>query len=429
MIRKLKISADRFLDLLFGYAGHSSQLAGGLATMFIVTWYAGLDVYGIWVALNALQTLVGRVFCIPTNELLFYFSAKKLDRNSSLAILVVCLLIDIIVSGVLFLAIFIFADYFIELFLDGEVSKDDFLIYFVYVILLTTRNFSLAYWLSEGAYRKSVLLGVLEQTLKILLLFYFFGFLRGDNIDSVIYAALIAALPISVLFLLRPVLFVAKRLELLSFRDLKVVSDQAFSYIRISYFNYALNGLTKSIDNLLVAYFFSNQVVGLYATLKQFSMPLTYIVAPVINLSYRSFSKSLRAEEFSNIVNVISTSLKYLLLILMPSFVFATAALYMYTAVQEITFERRELLVYLFTFIATSTSVTYWWSRPLAAVYNPRLSIHAQIIFLLIYLSLVAPLSRTAGLIGFSLVSCICSIGLLLYWVKVLNRFKSKEIG
>jgi len=77
LIRKLKISADRFLDLLFGYAGHSSQLAGGLATMFIVTWYAGLDVYGIWVALNALQTLVGRVFCIPTNELLFYFSAKS----------------------------------------------------------------------------------------------------------------------------------------------------------------------------------------------------------------------------------------------------------------------------------------------------------------------------------------------------------------
>ncbi|TFH72269.1 hypothetical protein E3V39_11790 [Gammaproteobacteria bacterium LSUCC0112] len=423
-----RISKDRLFDLLFGYVGHASQFISGFVTMFIITKYSGIGVYGIWVALNAVQTFTSRVISVPTNEAYFYFSSKKPSTNSKVSILLLSLSIDLVVGLMLIIVAYLFGAYLIDLLFDGEIYASYITYYFVYAFFLSIRTFSVAYWLNNDGYKKSVLLGVLEQTIKLLLLTYFFIYLQEEEIYYVIIAVLISTAPISMIFLVAPAKYLIKNWLFFDKSNFKDHFTQYAKYTKKAYASFVLNGIIKSVDNLLVSILFSNQVVGLYATIKQFAMPLNFAIAPIINLSYRSFSKSLADNKLSAITNVIYRSLKLLIIVSIPIFIITLTMLFLYGNVQDLNFESTDYLIFVFSFSTTAIGVFYWWARPFASVYDPTLSLRAQFVFIVVYSILIYPLSINIGLLGFCLALFLCSVVLLFYWFRILWVLRSSKL-
>ena len=423
-------------DLSFSYITKAITVSFGFLQIFLINRYFGIATFGQLAIIMSTAGVFSSLLTARSSEAVTrFFKREELKQNYENAkfILFTGFSIDLVTAILLVGLIYFTSSFIATTFLKDIKLQNEIVLYSYITFFIFLKGTLFGYLQSKEMFVKMNVINIIESFIKIVMIISFVFIWDATNLDDIIYSFLAASI-ISLLY----ATYIFLTLYLKEYKDIKLVINKAllkeyWNFNFKTFFSSSLKAINQHADNLMIAYFLNNEIVGIYQLIKKILSPIMIISEPFSTLVYPKlihFFETKQNQRFKNII------IKITLYIFMLSIFYMTLG-YLFLGKILILMGVDFKPIYNSYYIIIGSIVVFtaslWWSRIFSNVLNPMYSIYS-IIFGNVYLITISLLSiYYFGLIGF-----LCSILILriftnMYWFFLLNKyiikfnFKEKE--
>lgn len=263
-------------------------------------------------------------------------------------------------------------------------------------------------------------LSVLEQALKVSLVLWGVGRAEDLNLQMLMVLIFASSIPITLLYL---IIAYKHLFQIPPGRWVHTKWIRFYWYFSVSTFvSSTLKSGHKNIDSVILGYFSSPSIVGIYNLFKQFISPIEMLAAPYALQIYPKFVHALSAKKIDPIAESIRQGSNSLLrngclvmLVTIPS-------AYIYFSWVDIRLIGKDYVSFFILLAASFIIQRLWWSRAFSLASKPGLSITANITALVITLfTMPILITLLGGLLGAAVTILLNSTILFFYWTKAFK--------
>lgn len=409
-------------DVLFSYFTQGIALSTSFVNFFLITQFAGLEVYGQYAVLAASLGFISAIVMVRSGESVVKFYKTEVikgDLSKAKAYLLYGFLFDLVTAVFLLLLVYVTTGVIAEYLLKSKELESSVLIFSLINISVLLRGTCLGYFQSKERFNLINGLKVFESVLISVALFVALSQF-GSSLHNVINAYIVASTSSLLLFYLYYFVYASRESTTRAQID-KSSFQKYFRFNFVTFFSSGLKAGNKSYDGIVLAYFTSPVVVGVYSILKKFFMPAEMLVQPFRNILYPKVVKFWELDEKQKLRILIRTISVRLVFVVMAY----GGVLYLCSG---LIFNLFNIEGQIDGYIILLFSVTYtlmtsmWWTRIFSNTVNPVYSLVAGA-FSTVYQLLVS----TLAVYYFGLVGLICSmlsvnVLLFVYWRRLLKN-------
>lgn len=430
LIKKL-VNTKFKKDLSISYASKLIIFSFGFLQILLINRYYGVEIFGqLTIIVSSAGIFSSLVTAKSSEAVTRFFTREILNNNIENAkfILVIGIVIDIFISLLLVLLVYLCSNLISEKLLQNMNLSFEVFIYSFVGFFTFLRGTLIGYFQAKEMFFQINLISVIEAFVKISLLvisiFYF------EQLIYIIYIFIFASF-ISYFYSL--ILFL-KHYKL-SFSNIKIninkdLLKEYFSFNLKTFTSSSLKIGTTNIDNLILAYYTNSEIVGIYQTLKKIFSPLLFVVSPISMLKLTQTVRLYENKEFftlHKLIYSITAKLTIFSVFILICLFFILKYYFMYQNIQYTNEIAISFIILSFYFILPTL---IWWSRNFIIMYNPTIPIYTNLI--LTFTSILFPiilfeLNILSPLIAISLSILLALIPSWIFAPLIYIKFMKKQ--
>lgn len=426
LAREFHILLDKkfISDARLNYLAQILNIFLGFIFVTQVVKFAGLEVYGMLAVLLALGATVTNLISFRTNEALVKFYRRAIARKND-ELKYFAILAGLVVDAITGLALLVIIQFFaetIEVKLLKTHEAQHAVVLFSYISAIQfLRGTGYGLLTAQERFKVINLLSVVEQATKVVCLVLAVWVSHQLILKTILLTTLVSSIPFTLFYL-----FIA--LRLLFNRPLR--RWMRAKWIRL-YWNFSASTFVsstlksghKNLDAVILGYFSSPATVGVYNLFKQFISPVEMLASPYANQIYPKFVDALIRKSIEPVKLAIQQGSRTLLLQGCTIMLGVLPIAYVYFEWNNIKIAASDYLAFFVLIVASLMVQRLWWTRALSLATNPRLSITANSIALVITI-LVMPVlvSHLGGVLGAASSILVINAFLYYFWGKELVK-------
>jgi O-antigen/teichoic acid export membrane protein len=418
-------------DLLLTYAAKSSTAGFGFLVMILINRYSveGVHTFGQITLIASSAGMLSTLLSARTGEAVTRFFVRE-NQSGHIGRAKFLLFIGMTIDSILALLV-LGTIYALSGAISNSLLKSDDLAPLIAVYGLVTgfdmmMATPLSYFQSMKRFKTINLISTIRSILYPALLAYFFFIAHRNSLNEIILASVLS---VGTIFILVYASFTFSVLA--HFKGVKASYSRPLllEYLRfnaITFLSTTIKAGNKSIDNLILGYYSSPEIVGVFQSIKRLTFPIMFVSSPFQLLYYPLIVKQ-------HIDNRMMDMWYFILRIcgkaLLMSFGLSIGLVLLFKpAFQLMGVEVIPLYVKLLFVIIVLDLIqnSLWWVRSFSNAVNPKYSLIGNSLATLLQLTLVVFLSSSYGLAGF--IAGQLSIALMLFYFWFTRLYKSSHL-
>jgi O-antigen/teichoic acid export membrane protein len=382
MIKKLLNSKFK-KDLSFSYVTQAITVTFGFLQLFLINRYYGVEVFGQLAIIMSTAGIFSSLLTARSSEAVTrFFKREELNENFENAkfVLFIGFFIDLITALLLVLLIYLVSNFVAITFLKDIELQDEIIIYSFITFINFLRGSMTGYLQSKEMFYKMNIVTIIESFCKITFLMVAIFILNKHFLVNIIYVFLIASV---VSFLYVAYIFIksyAYEYKEVYFYFNKILFKEYWVFNLKTFTSSSLKIGATNIDNIILSYYSTTEIVGIYQTLKKLLSPLAFIVTPLTTLTLSKTVKLYEKKEFSDLhamITRVTVILITISLIIVASLFLLLKPLLLF---QNINYNDTNLVAFSLLSVLYILPIFIWWSRNFIIVHNPMIPIYSNIL-------------------------------------------------
>lgn len=422
MVKKL-INTKFKKDILFSYFTQVIVIIFGFINIYIITNYAGIEKFG---QLSILVSTVGFMSLLLTarsgEAIVKFYKREKINHNyqNAKAYLFYGVVLDIITAILLFGLTWALSSFIATSFLKDTTLADVVTTFAFINVFFFLRGTMSGYLQANEMFYIFNGLKIIDVSVLALVLYLTLTSVGSELInivDSYIYTKII-------IFTLTFIIFVIHYVK--EFRGIKVQLKKEFlkEYLKFNIITFSSSSLkagNQNFDSLVLSYFASPTIVGVYAIIKKFFMPIQVMVSPFSTITYPKLTKLWYEKKYKEFDNTIKKIVKLLFLGTILYFILLSLFSDLLISIFKLEYEDINILLYLMMGVFIFTPLL-WWTRSFSNIVNPNYSLYAGMYYTIFQIMLLPLAVSYGGIINLLVVLNLLVFGLFLYWFKKYKK-------
>lgn len=427
-INLLKIIKLAKSSLGFQYLAQASTAITSFALMYLMTSSGSLEVYGQYLALLAISSVVTNLIGIRTNEAIVRFVKEAILNNDipkKRISLILGVTVDFTIASIVFFLFTIFDLQIAKLLFDDAGQSSDVQFFGLYSALIVISGSPAGYLMALEKLKLNALLTIGSNFSKLGILVFFVS-----NGAEIALSEITTALVLSTFFLASPIVIIFYEVFYKLRQSKKSLDkDNIIAYLSFSLKTFVSSSLkagNKKIDDLAVVTFAGDEQLGLYGLIKQFFVPLHYAAGPIATVWYPKFITAVNVNKKSlgGIIGSLNRKLMPVLVALIIVFLTLSAGYLIYL---DNVITTGLIITVLFSGLTALFQASQWWARPLSNTCNPNWSINSNLFSSIMSICVLIPMVFLHGIVGAAVTSAFISAITFGYWKMKLRSISYKE--
>ena len=389
--------------------------------MLIINNYAveGITTFGQLTLIISTAGLISSALSMRTAEAVTKFLLELKNDKDKKTIILTSFFSDIIISFFVFIVLFLFSNKISLIFLKSTLHVDSIFYYSLISVIEIMRGLPHALFQSKKLFNWINFFLGFRSLLQIIIITFLFKFGYND-LESIISGLLIGSF---ILIVMEYSLFLNKTLRIFFNKESinYLILNKYIKFNIVTFSSTSIKALHQHLDKLIIGYFFSVNLVGIYATLKKITSPIIFFAAPLQLIYYPKIIEWNKKNK-SKIVDIINKSLRKLSLAgILYSSILLMALPYALN-LTGIAFNDKYYLYVSIILLITILNNNQWWTRSYANATNPIYSVYLNTFSLLFQPLICLPMTFYLNFEGFLFSQVILSSLLLFIWIIKLNE-------
>lgn len=389
--------------------------------MWLINSQAGVEVYGIYTLIIASTTVITKFVSARTGEAIIKFFVEATvngDEEKKKQTIVYSFLIDLICSMSVTFIIYIFRDQLSNYVSKGQDISNCVLLYSVVVACSFLKSTPLGYFQATSKFNVVNFFNVLDVIVKVGLLSQY-AYYQTLDIDSIILSAVLSSI-ISVLILM--IIFI-KEVRNIIFSNNKLYNpnfvNAYMKYTLTTFSSSTLKGINQGGDVLILGFFTSPLIVGLYESLKKIANIVTFISIPFPFLYSPRLSKLFVQREF----RVVHQELRKITKLMITTSLILSLLIY---ASRDYIFELITIpdqkVEFVLLLLVSVLNNTMWWGRIYSNIVDPMISLRINIVISFFMTTVVLSSTYLYSIVGTASSMLIMNVFILSLYISSLMR-------
>ncbi|MCA2015717.1 oligosaccharide flippase family protein [Vibrio tritonius] len=413
------------------YSATAITILTSFAMMWLINRSSGVDVYGKYVIILTVTSMLTKFLSARTSEgvIKFFieFDSIKSNRLKTLT-LVYGHIIDLSLGLLLLGLSVIFSDYISLLFTKSTDISEPLILYSICVFLSFVKSTPTGFFQSIEKIGIINKVTIIENLIKVFLLLIFIYVLKWEtSLLSVVMLCLISTI-IPALYMWYEYIYEVYNGKFICFNRSVSHVDFKERYIKFTITTF-LSSTLKSInlngDTFILGLFTSPSVVGIYDSLKKIVNVISFLSIPLPLLYASAFSKSY----INRTLHVLWKKVIKINFLLVTISILVTVVIY-----QLFPFIMRYMNIsenldceYIIMSISIMFNVIVWWGRIYSNVVNPIISLKINI-YISLFIVMVYPISvKTYQMSGLIISTLILNLLIFLVYCYYAKREMKSE--
>jgi O-antigen/teichoic acid export membrane protein len=408
-------------DLIFSYSTQFLTIIFGFIQLFLINRYFGVKIYGQLLLIMSIVGIFSSLLTARTSEAITkFFKREELNNNyeNAVFVLIIGLLIDFITASILLLITYNLADFIAIKFLKNEHLSLMIVFYSFIIFFVFLRGTFIGYFQAKEMFIQINIITIMESFLKVLGLLLVIEFFKDFSLKNIIYVYLGATIGSFFYTIFIFTRSINKFFKSIQIKFNKFLFKEYWSFNIKTFFSSSLKAGNRNIDNLLIGFFLSDEVVGIYQTLKKIISPIMIVSTPFSMLIYPKLVYYFELGERKKFIMLIMKISFYILLIGILYSIISYLFLPLIFQLMNINFFGIYRIYYLLLIILTILVSQMWWVRIFSNVVNPSYSIYMNLFSMLYQLSISYLSVKMFGFIGLIISLIIMNIIIFIFWIK-----------
>lgn len=424
-----KILNSRFKkDLSFSYITQLLTISFGFIQLFLINRYFGIDIYGQIAIIVASAGIFSSLLTARSSEAITrFFRREELNKNFSNAkfILYIGFIVDFITGCLLVIGIYFLSEFISSTFLKSDSFSEEVVLYSFITFIIFLRGTINGYLQAQEMFIEMNKITISELLLKIFLLLFFIFVLDMKSLKDAILIFLIASIGSYFYAFVVFIKSYSLKYKEVFFKYNKTILKEYWSFNLKTFFSSTLKAGNQNVDNLILAYFFNAQIVGIYQIIKKILSPVSMISKPFTTLVYTKLINYYENNQKSKFKNII---LKISFYIILTSVLYVTLAIVFIDDIfylLNIEFLSEYLISLVIISCITIIGAQMWWTRIFSNTVNPNYSIYVNLFATLYQLIITVFISKYFGFEGMLYSILIMQILIYSYLLKKVYDYVS----
>jgi len=389
--------------MLITYMANAFTLISGFGSMYIITNYTSVEVYGILAIIAATSGILTNLVSARTSEAIVRFVKEEMikgNKENIKLILFIGFFIDIFI-GLIILGLF----YLLANFIATTFIKDASYTYEVWIysfITFFTYIKGVPYGLMQTKEKFMIInsFTIVENFLKIVLLVFIVFYLKEIKLIDIIYVQILVSIVSFIMFLSYFIKIYKKEyLEIPLRKDTELIK-RYWSFNIKTFTSSFLKAGNQKLDTLILGYFIDPKTVGIYEIIKKIvATPLGFLASP-FNLLYYSKLVELytnkKYDEFKGLIYNITLKITLISIVYLAFLLMLSSYL---IDIFDLLLKVDILRLYIIL-LAPYAIPYFWWGRVFSNAVDPMYSIYTNALYMFLYFTLVIMLTYQFELIG-----------------------------
>lgn len=425
MIRQF-INSKFKKDISFSYISQAIVLLFGFVQLFLINKYYGIEMFGQLMIVISIVGLVLNFVTVRNGEAVVKFlriHEYKENLNNAKFILFCGIFLDIITGIILLTLLYFSSGFMANTFMKSEQYDTVIVIYSFISFLLLIRSSFVGFIQAKEMIVHIYIINIIDAIIKVFGIYVCIFFLNQTSLIGIIYIFLAATI-ITTLYLF--VIFYITYDKV--YRDIKVIFDTAVfkEYLVFSWKTFLSSSLkagSQNIDNLILAYFLSPMIVGLYQTMKKIVSPILMISSPFSTAVYPKlvyYFEDNRREQFIGIIKKVSI---YIFLFVIGYGIITSIILENIFNLMNLEFFPKYYQYYFLILCLNMFIALLWWGRIFSNTVNPNYSLYMNLFAFLYQICIIIVVTLLFGFYGF-IIGMLLLYGIIYtYYFYKLKRY------
>lgn len=403
--------------MIYGVIYTIFNAAMGFISLFIISSFSSVDVYGEMVLIKASSgVFVGMIALGISDTAIRFMNELTIDGNRKYlkSLIAKLMLIDLVVALFVITLINLSEGFLQSVYFNNKLEENIYTLYSIGIFFLCLRPTLIGVIQFQNKFKLFYCLLIIEALLIIFLLVYF-GKRGSFGLREAVLSYVIPYIFVTLFFYI-PIIYYIFSIG----PSRKLNASYQKEAIKFSFKNFAassLKSLNQRIDLLLIGLIFNKNDVALYDAIKKVINLGKTLVQPLITISNRKLVKILVEKNKNKAKLFIKNQGK---IIILTGSVISVIAIFtidiLFSNLFGIFTDQINFILKILCFILSVSLLITWWAKSYSSGTNPRYSIEANFI----YLIFSTPLIYYAGS-AFHINGVIASISLIniiiyFYW-------------
>lgn len=431
----LKINLFKIIKLAksslgFQYLALATTALTSFALMYLMTSSGSLEVYGQYLALLAISSVVTNLIGIRTNEAIVRFVKEAIldnDIPKKRISLILGLTVDFTIASIVFFLFNIFDLEIAKLLFDDTGQSSDVQFFGLYSALIVISGSPAGYLMAIEKMKLNALLTIGSNFSKLGILVFFVS-----NGAELALSEITTALVLSTFFLASPIVIIFYEVFYKLRQSKKLLDkDNISAYLSFSlktFISSSLKAGNKKIDDLAVVTLAGAEQLGLYGLIKQFFVPLNYFAGPIATVWYPKFITAVNINKKS-LGGIIGSLNRKLIPVLVALSILSLTLSLGYLIFLDNVITSAMIITVLFTGLTALIQAMQWWARPLSNTCDPNWSINMNLFSSIMSICVLIPMAFFYGIVGVAITTAFISSITFGYWKIKLRSISYKQDG
>jgi O-antigen/teichoic acid export membrane protein len=372
MIKKILNSKFK-KDLAFSYFTQATNIGVVFIQLFLINRYFGVDIYGLLAIIMLTAGISTSLLTSKNSEAVTRFFTRELvnnDLKSAKFILFIGFVIDLIMGLIFILLIYLLSDFIAKTFMkDVNYSFEVFLYSFV-VFFKFLRETFVGYFQARELFFQMNTIIVFESFVKAISLIGIIFIMHKHNLSDIIYVFILAS---GLAFLYSFFIFInyyKSQFYKIALDFNKKLLKEYWSFNLKTFLSSTLKIGHDQVDVLILSYFTSSYVIGIYSIFKKILNVFFIIISQVAVVRFTKIIKFYESKKFSEMLKDIKSKTLFIFYAIIPLFIISLGLLKFIFVSMNIPFKTIYYTIYSILFIRVIVAALMWWWRPFIITHN-----------------------------------------------------------
>lgn len=418
-------------NLIFTYLVNAIVAVAGFITMFLVSRYAGIDIYGQLAILLSTVGIASKLTTMRSGEAIVKFYLRESGHNNTqnavLSLFIGCVF-DILSSIIGFGLVFVVSGW-VSVNIGGNIELQSvFQLMGLLIVFRLLQATPIGYFHAERKFFRINLYYAFESITRIAALVISFFVLARFDIESIVYCYVIASGTVFIL------VYSSFLMELIGkYRRLwpRWNYDLFEEYIKFNiktFLSSSLKAANQNIEVLVLGYFADSETTGIFAALKKTGSLVSFISVPFPFLTYPKFSRYHSMNKFNQLWGMIA---KITFIIMILSAIIGVLLLFFISDIflfMNITHSNLKSY-YILVFSTALINSALWWGRNFSNVVDPNISLRINFISSIYQLTALVLFTYLWGIYGLLISLLVLNIFLVGIYIVTAIKYRDDSLA
>lgn len=359
-------------DTVISYCANAIVLGTSFLLMIMINHDAGVKSYGEIALVSSLSSLIATFISPKSIDAVtrFYIREKiSQQRENAKLIMVIAFGIDMIASGILLGIFFGLSETIAIIFFEASELSLIVLTYGYISVSLLMRSSISGYLQSHELFGTINFFQIVDAGLKLVFVGISLYSFENNTTQAIVDSYALAAVTTTVLMAVIFFYYFKKEFSLVSLKYNAALIKEYLLFNGKTFFATSIASINNNIDTIMLGYFTNTTVVGIYQSLKNLLMPISFVSSPYAMLTTAQLTRFYSNQDKINFMGTLAKVTK--VIVLFNVIIIAIMLLGLEYLLNVIGIDEVLRFEYVMLAIIVTIKQSIWWNPIVINFYNP----------------------------------------------------------